>query len=457
MADRAVTLRILSGSQEADFLAAYCPILEIPALIVIQLAHDMRNRFRLGLTDTGLNRNGGLVAHLRAGIGFEEFERSVSETLSQDVAHTSGNSPIESMVPVDETNGGSEVHHGPESWNHERQSEPAAALENTTSSDPASSESPSLQDSGPNPSPSTIQQMMEDRRRRLEIDKATKDAAEAEKRKIIAQARREAAGAAPATTISRQSQYAHEQRKRQQEAKAEKKRILREIENNKTERKEREAQRRALAKAEAVETLNQGSAEFPIDQIIPKSWNPDTQLRSCSLQVRLFNGATIRGKFASGQTVSNDIRTWIASQRTDGDTPFTLKQILSPLPNRIITISEEQESLQSLEFLPSATLVMVPIKGYTDAFDNDSGIVGRAMSVGYNAASAGGKMLKDVVGTFLGFGRAASNDEDPVAEEEGHSSTNPQTANGVEGLKFRTLRRQGDRDEDHQLYNGNQV
>ncbi|KAI4193262.1 MAG: hypothetical protein LQ350_008398 [Teloschistes chrysophthalmus] len=304
-----------------------------------------------------------------------------------------------------------------------------------------------------------MQQMMEERRRRLEIDKATKDAADAEKRKSIAQARREAAGAVSVNTVSKQSHYAQEQRKRQQEAKAEKDRILREIENNKEERKEREKQRRALAKAKAEEILNPESAEASVDQIVPKNWTAATQLRSCSLQIRLFNGATIREKFASGQTISKDVRTWIASQRTDGDTPFTLKQILSPLPNRTITISEEQESLQCLGLLPSATLVMVPIKGYVGAYDSDQGIVGKAMSVGYNTAWAGGKLLKDVMETFLGFGRAASNDQDPAAEEQRRQPrpfTKARTIS-AEGPKFRTLRRDGDADEDHHLYNGNQV
>ncbi|KAL8641399.1 MAG: hypothetical protein Q9228_001788 [Teloschistes exilis] len=439
LANTAVTLRIRSDSQEADFLAAYCQILEIPALIAIH--------------------NGRLVAHLRAGTEFEEMEHTLSLTLSQDIAHTSSSSTTRSTVSVDDTNGRrSEFRHAPESLNHEQQPRPAAESENTHGVDPVSAAGPSLQDSGPIPSPSIMQQMMEERRRRLEIDKATKEAAETEKRKSIAQARREAAGTTSVTTVSKQSRYAQEQRKRQQEAKADKDRILREIENNKVERKEREEQRRALAKAKAVEILSPESAEASIDQIVAKNWTPDAQLRSCSLQIRLFNGATLRGRFASGQTISKDIRSWIASQRTDGDTPFTLKQILSPLPNRTITISEEQESLQCLGLLPSATLVMVPINGYVGAYNSHPGILSKAMAAGYNTAWAGGEMFRDVMETFLGFGRAASNDQDSVAEEQRQQgpSIKARTAS-VEGPKFRTLRRHGDADDDHHLYNGNQV
>ena len=36
LSERAVTLRIQAGSQEAGFLNAFCPVDEVPALAVIQ-------------------------------------------------------------------------------------------------------------------------------------------------------------------------------------------------------------------------------------------------------------------------------------------------------------------------------------------------------------------------------------------------------------------------------------
>lgn len=305
-----------------------------------------------------------------------------------------------------------------------------------------------------------MQQIMEDRRRRLEADKAAKDAAEVERRRVVAQTRHEAAGAATGNAVTKQSQYAQEQRKRKQEERAERERILREIENNKAERKEKEAQRRALAKAEAADAMEVRKASKFADEDLPKTWASSSQSQQCSLQVRLFNGATIRRNFSAEETLGNDVRFWIAQQRTDGDTPFAFKQIVSPLPNRTITISEEAESLRSLGILPNATLVMVPIQGYTGAYTSDQGMVGRAISAGYNAASAGGNMLRGTLGTFLGFGRAAPNDQGPATEARNPSdSPSIDSRSGAvgEGVKFRTLRRQGEGDQDHQFYNGNQV
>ncbi|KAL8862298.1 MAG: hypothetical protein Q9178_001307 [Gyalolechia marmorata] len=293
---------------------------------------------------------------------------------------------------------------------------------------------------------SSLQQVMEARRKRLDVDKAAKDAAEKEKRTNIAQARREAAdpgSSAPGDPVSNQSLYAQQERKRKLEAKAERERILREIENDKAARKEREAQRRALARAEAADAEKDAK---PIDVKPPRNWAASAQ--RCSLQIRLFNGFTIREKFAPQQTLSKDIRPWIAGQRTDGDSPYILKQIVTPLPSRTITISEEEQSLQSLGLMPSATLVMVPIQGYTNAYTSDQSIVGKAVSLGYNAASAGGNMVLGTLGTVLGFGRA----EDAGGREDSNATSGAAAAS--EGTRFRTLRQ--NEDTDHQLYNGNQ-
>ncbi|KAL8710200.1 MAG: hypothetical protein Q9220_005131 [cf. Caloplaca sp. 1 TL-2023] len=306
-----------------------------------------------------------------------------------------------------------------------------------------------------NTSSSTLQQVMEDRRKRLESDKAAKDAAEKEKRKAVGQSRRDPAAATQNALTSKQSLYAQEQRERKREARAERERIMRDIQNDKAARKEKEALRRAQVQTEAADASN---ADQFRNVKAPQHWGSHQE---CSLQVRLFDGHTIRGKFASQQTLNNAIRTWIGNQRTDGDTPFTLTQILTPLPNRTITITEEEQTLESLGFLPNATLVMVPIRGFTNAYRTDQGTVGQAVSAGYNAASACGLMLKGAVGTVLSFGRTTTGIPNTLGEgkSQGDSSGEKswKTA-AVQGKEFNTLKRQGEENsDDQQLYNGNQV
>ncbi|KAL9031650.1 MAG: hypothetical protein Q9196_000321 [Gyalolechia fulgens] len=308
----------------------------------------------------------------------------------------------------------------------------------------------------------SLQQVMADRRRRLEADKAAIDAAEKEKRQAAAKGRRGAASAPPGTPVSKQSSYAQEQRKRRQEAKEERQRILTAIENDKAERKEKEAQRRALAETELAEAASAKRASGSAIQTIPKNWGAAAHAKQCSLQIRLFDGTTIRRKFEPQQTLNDDVRPWLAGQRTDGDTPYIFKQILTPQLNRTMSISEEEESLQSLGLLPSATLVIVPIQGYTDVCANNQGMVGKAWSVGYNVASAGGSMFKGALGTVLGIGHATPETQEVESErkrDESSSHTNrPRaTAAAQEGVKYRTLNRQRDGIEDHELYNGNQL
>ncbi|KAL8675249.1 MAG: hypothetical protein Q9168_000369 [Polycauliona sp. 1 TL-2023] len=408
--ERSVALRITAGSQEAGYLAAYFPFSSLPAMLLIY--------------------NGQLITHLGPEIEYEPFKSAIFGALSPkpkasppDVPPTSLDSS--SLSPQTGSSAASQ---------EEMATSRAAPQQDSTTLTPASS---------------SLQQVMEDRRKRLEADKAAKDAAEKERRKSIAQTRRDAASAGPnkpGDPVSNQSIYAQQQRKRKLEAKAERERILREIENDKAARKEKEAERRALANAEAAEA--QKETELSSTKASP-SWAAFGQ--QCFLQIRLFNGLTIRSKFAPQATLGNDVRTWIAEQRTDGDTPFTLKQIVAPSPSRTITISEEEQSLHLLGLLPSATLVMVPIQGYTNAYASDPGIVGKAVSMGYNAASAGGNLVAGALGTVLGFGRATAESEQ-TSIPEGSDAT-PGT--GSEGTRFRTLRRKDD--TDHQLYNGNQL
>ncbi|KAL8925610.1 MAG: hypothetical protein Q9172_002180 [Xanthocarpia lactea] len=372
-----------------------------------------------------------MTTHLRAGVEFDAFKSAILEALSPnpnedhpDVLPTSPDMTASSSLPT---------------------SSPMPQQETTASPIAPQEETPTTTSTS-----LSLQQVMEDRRKRLDVDKAAKDAAEKEKRTKIAQARREAAdpsSSAPGDPVSNQSLYAQQQRKRKLEAKAERERILKEIENDKAARKEREAQRRALARAEAADAEKDTK---PIDVKPPRNWAASAQ--RCSLQIRLFNGVTIREKFAPQQTLSKDIRPWITEQRTDGDSPYTLKQIVTPLPSRTITISEEEQSLQSLGLMPSATLVMVPIQGYTNAYNNDQGIVGKAVSLGYNAASAGGNMVLGTLGTVLGFGRATTGHEDTGGREDSNAMSGAGATS--EGTRFRTLRQK--EDTDHQLYNGNQ-
>ena len=305
-------------------------------------------------------------------------------------------------------------------------------------------------------SSSAVQSLLDERRRRLEIDKSSKDAAERAERKAKAEARHaEAERAAPDSAKAKQVSYAQQQRKRQQEAREERERILKVIENDKIERRHKEELRKALAKAEAEG--NDGADGLVDRQLSSEVSRPRPTLSvECAIQVRLFDGSIIRSRFPSKQTLRTDVRRWVDDQRSDGDSPYTFKQILAPMPNRPITISEEDESLQSLRLTPSATLVMVPVQGYTAAYATP-GFVSRGLLTGYSAVSGAVGTVTGTLGTYLGIGQAAIPAETAAT---GHSLQRPSSLgsnNSRHGINVRTLRDQRENRDNQQLYNGNQV
>lgn len=316
----------------------------------------------------------------------------------------------------------------------------------------AQSQSPP-QVSTPNQPSQAVQILLADRRRKLETDKKEKEAAENAERKAKVDARQAAIMSDPNSAKGKQATYAAQQRKRQQEAKLERDRILQQIEHDKAERKEKEEQRKALARAEVEEKDDSALADEQLKNEINRSRH--TRSKECAIQVRMFDGSTIRHKFSSDATLRTDVRVWIDKERLDGDIPYTFRQILTPLPNRTLSISDEEESLQSLGLTPSATLIMVPVQGYTAAYDHQ-GLVSRGASTGYSVIAGGAGMIIGALRTVLGLGQATVQTNESQ-ENSAVGDMEPETRRAGSNINIRTLRDQREGRDDHQLYNGNQV
>ena len=292
-----------------------------------------------------------------------------------------------------------------------------------------------------------MQDLLHDRRRRIEAEREREDAAEKARRRAKAGKGKEIA---PDSAGAKKASYAQEQRKRQNEERLEHERIMREIEHDKTARREKEERRRALVKAEAEgDVVSDGLVD---EQLSNEFANTKSAPRKvCALQVRLFDGSTIRRRFAPDETLRDQVRAWIDHDGADGDRPFTFKQILTPMPNRTISISDEDATLQSIGLMPSATLVKIPVPRFSDAYVADQGMLSRGISAGYNVASAGVNMITGVVGTVLGFGQAVPDAEEPA----GQIVRDAQGAG--RGVNIRSLRHQDSDSKEQEFYNGNQV
>ena len=370
----AVLLRLVSGSQEAGYLAAFCSLDSTPALIVI--------------------RNGIPTAHLRAGLEESNFKDALIDAL-------------EGEGPNDNT---------PSS----NASSPTIALSGTIEQALDSSNSaPALRPAHSLPSQSATTPTSPSNSASIPTPVVSRE--EAEKAKRAAQIKKE-----------------------QSDASSERKRILAEIENDKKERQARELQRKNLR----AEKDQQNQELKPAPNAARKT------TKECALRVRTFDGATISSTFPSDQTLHKHVRSWIDETVEDLKEPYEFKWLLTPMPNQRISAADEEETLSSLGLTPNATLVMVPMKGYSTAYsENYPGVIGSTVSLGhgivstgYGVVSGGLTMASNLVGSLLG--RAESNNQTENLQS---------TATASSSIRVKTLADQRRDQDDQQLYNGNQV
>jgi hypothetical protein len=183
----------------------------------------------------------------------------------------------------------------------------------------------------------------------------------------------------------------------------------------------------------------------------PVPRGPPSQYR---LQVRLFDGRSIRSSFTPTQTIRGDVRPWLDEQMGEDNRPYNLKHILTPLPNRTLSVAEESQTLQDLSLGSTANLVMVPVQTYTTAYAAAGSLPGRGISAVYNVVSGVASTATGIVSSILGYGSSApASESQPAPPPPGQNSQRPRST----GLNIRTLRDQQDERGDNQFYNGNQV
>ncbi|KAG9243563.1 hypothetical protein BJ878DRAFT_510141 [Calycina marina] len=390
IASQTVLLRLIAGSQEAGYLAAIFPLPKTPTLVVIE--------------------NGQLKEYIVSGVPKDEFLRRLSAVFQSRVAPTTTSSSASANSPT---------------------SAPARQPSASSSADSSASltESPSAQ---------VVQDLLTERGARLEAQRKENEAREREKHKADAKSRKEALEVAAAADPendqkSADMNYALLQKKRQQEAREERARILKRVEEDKAERKSKAEARKAAAR------MRLGSNESV--QMSGPSSTMASRSKNCAIQVRLFDGATMRSSFPAEATLGKEVRDWITKGNPVIE-PFNFKQVLSPLPNKDIAVAEEEKTLQSQGLMPSATLILVPVQTYTNAYENNTatGMVLQSISAGFGLLSSGAQFISSGLGSVLGGAAAPSENTPPLVP-----SVN---------INVRTQLDE-DRRDDRQFYNGN--
>jgi hypothetical protein len=382
--EKAVLLRLEFGSTEAGFLAAFCRIEKAPTLVVIH--------------------NGQVLEQIEASVGHAEF--------------------VERLLKVMGV-GGDEKHGVQEEAVEAR---PAETVPGTT------------QDAAASPQQTDIPALFPDRAARLSADQAARVAAEKAALRARQEARRMEAEAASSSKGKQRAtsedaakqrardQWIYQQKKRKEDAKQERERILARIEADKKERRVRAEEAKA-----AQETQQHGVSGLPDERVAAgkRTRGPGGM---CALQIRLFDGSSIRGRFPSDSTLASGVRDWIKQQQSQPtaangaggaaqDVPYTFRHILRPQPghpSRSIEVSEEHQTLEELELVPNATLVLVPVAGYTEAYSSSSGMLGWISSA-YNSLPSLSYFLPGFTRNYLGGNTSADS-------ETARSAPNPQSA-----------------------------
>lgn len=277
----------------------------------------------------------------------------------------------------------------------------------------------------------------------------------------------------PSATSSQRTDYIAGQKR----AEAERVRVKAQLEADRRAR--RDADRKAREQAEA----NQRRAEL-LELRKANSTTSNPKHTDVRIQVRLFDGSTVRSSFAAEATITQNVRPWIdremVGKAADGTgsgagQPYNLKLILTPLPNRQIEAGEEDSPLSDLEGVKgSATMVMVPVKGYVESYRRaDGGVAGTFVGGVQSMVGTGVGLVGSAAGLFFGgFGRLMGTGTGTAGTSQqatGPSATEQSTGGQAAGSSARTANansrvrtladQRRDEDEEHrrrgtQLYNG---
>jgi hypothetical protein len=238
-----------------------------------------------------------------------------------------------------------------------------ASLPNQPSHADESSSSSSGQATPPSTTNSRVQSMLTARAARV-LEQKKKDEAEAKRQGAEKGKAKAEAGASVPKKTDEQSKHAAALKKKQREAREERERILKAIEDDKVARKVQKEEVAAARRLSMASEKPDLASFAPITQVLSSAGRLSEH---CAIQARLFDGSTIRNRFSSSDTLSH-VRKWVDENRGDSKEAYCFKVLLTPLPSKTIDVTEEDKSLQELELAPSATLILLRVPKFRVAY-----------------------------------------------------------------------------------------
>ncbi|RKF60206.1 putative ubx domain-containing protein [Erysiphe neolycopersici] len=404
LSDQSILLRLETGSKEAGYLTAIFPIPKTPTLVVINSFGYLDYQIVMSSAKVS-SRNGQLKEYLTSGVGKEEFQRRLKNVSCPDKPTP--------LVPSPTTPASEEV--------GQASTQPLTPTQ--MSNNPEASFTSKVEET---PKNKEDEEMPEPKSQNSSIKSILQDQNNAFKKK-------------------------------KQQDRDERARILKRVEDDKINRRN-EAARRKAERDRCDNTSAGEPTQVKPDRSISNVLSHDTS----SLLIRLFDGSTMRTKFPCTATLSNEVRNCILQhQPVISDQPYVFKQVLSPLPNRKIEAAEETQSLRDLGCVPSATFILAPISVYTEAYSTGIGaktsnIVGEVISNGWGLVRGGLGLVTGALGAVVG-GSVADNRGNNYQQINNENLPVSQITSPTNIRTQMSRLEERNRVDEPQFYNGNSV
>ncbi|KAL7790772.1 hypothetical protein V8C37DRAFT_174648 [Trichoderma ceciliae] len=424
---QAVALRLIADSEEAGYLSQIFPLPKTPTVVIM--------------------KHGELKEYIAAGTGRDDFLRRILVAFNAAPPAPASSLPSPAASP---------------SVSPTRLSAPVPAPVPATATSPSASASPSP----PSPSPPSrarappasvqaaaqseiVNRILAERAAKLKAQKSEAEKKAKEERAKAQEKAKAEAQAGANTDGARVHRQAEELRKKRQTEQEERRRILKRIEDDREERR----MRASAKEQQRVESQKAGDAAASLPGAQESKLPSTTKMSEmASIQVRLFDGSTIRCRFKTASPLK-EVRRWVDENRGQSEAPYTFKQVLTPLPNKNIDATEEDRALGELGLVPSSTLVLIPVQKYTSAHSgarHQDSLLSRFLRLvlGFFA------WLLSLVGLAGEHQRESPGQGDREGDREGERQ---RAASEERHRRVRGLQTMADRQRDYQLYNGNSL
>ncbi|KAL6797599.1 hypothetical protein GGI42DRAFT_77370 [Trichoderma sp. SZMC 28013] len=425
---QAVALRLIADSEEAGYLSQIFPLPKTPTVVIM--------------------KHGELKEYISAGTSKEDFLRRIlvafnaapqvvsaaaaSSSSLPSPASSPATSPTRPAAPVPPAAHASVLAPAP-STSPPPPSQAQTQSQSQTQAPPASVQAAAQSE--------IVNRILAERAAKLKAQKEEAERKAKEERAKVQEKAKAEAQAGANTDGAKKYQQAEELKKKRLAEQEERRRILKRIEDDKEERR----MRASAKEQQKIESQKADDAASSNSAKLSKLPSTTRVSEMASIQVRLFDGSTIRSRFKTASPLK-EVRRWVDENRGEGNAPYTFKQVLTPLPNKNIDSTEENKALGELGLVPSSTLVLIPVQKYSSAYS----------AAEQQQKSFFSKFLAMILGFFtwllslIGLGGG----QREAARERGSSDTTARTASEERNRRVRGLQ---NLQRDHQLYNGNSL